>query len=211
MKLFIFDLDGTLVNDMEFYKKAYSENLNKLVHKRAGDKGLKILNLVRQSNKNRGELALLVFDIPFSDWFDAVSDDDLSLIVPKPELVKSIENIDGIKVVFTGSSKALAEKILVRVGFDLNTFAEIIAFEKPAAIPVKLATDTIVFKYLLDEYNILPKDTFAIGDDYETDLLPAEMLGIHAIEVRRKSGMAKHFIANILDLPQYLKENFENT
>ena len=68
MKLFIFDLDGTLIDDMEFYKKAYSENLDMLVRKRAGNKGTKMLNFLRNSDKYRGELALVALGITFSDW-----------------------------------------------------------------------------------------------------------------------------------------------
>lgn len=100
--------------------------------------------------------------------------------------------------------RALAEKLLALVGFSRNDFNEIIAYERPAVVPLKLTVDKLVFQYLLNKYKIAPRDAYMIGDEYEFDLLPAKTLGINTIEVRHKSDRADHFVANILDLPTYL-------
>lgn len=204
MKLYIFDLDGTLIDDMGFYRKIYTENLEKLVLERHGEAGLQIVNMVRQTNRGKGELALLVLGISYDEWFDRVTDADVQLLAPKPELVEAMKKIKGIKVVFTGTNKTLAEKMLARVGFSRGDFNEIIAHEKPAVVPLKLTADKLVFQYLLDKYKIAPRDAYVVGDEYEFDLRPAKALGINTIEVRHKSGHADHFVANILDLPNYL-------
>lgn len=205
MKLYIFDLDGTLIDDMDFYRRIYTENLEKLVKDRYGDEGLKIVEMVRRVNRGKGELALLVLGISYDEWFDAVSDADLKLLPQKPQLVEAVKKLDGIRVVFTGASRSLAEKMLDRVGFKPKDFDEIIAFEKPSVVPLKLSADGLVFQYLLDKYKIVPQDAYMMGDEYEFDLLPAKVIGINVIEVRHKSGKADHFVQTIIDLPKYLE------
>ena len=64
-KLYIFDLDGTLIDDMGFYKKIYSENLERLVLEKHGEEGLRLVNLIREKNRGKGELSLLVLGIPY--------------------------------------------------------------------------------------------------------------------------------------------------
>lgn len=205
MKLYIFDLDGTLIDDMGFYRKIYTENLEKLVLERHGKAGLQIVNMVRQTNRGKGELALLVLGISYDEWFDRVTDADIKLLAPKPELVKAIKTLKGIRIVFTGASRDLAQKMLGRVGFKPKDFDEMIAFEKPSVVPLKLSADKLVFQYLLDKYKIAPQNAYMMGDEYEFDLLPAKVLGINAIEVRHKSGKADHFVPSIVDLPEYLE------
>lgn len=204
-KLYIFDLDGTLIDDMSFYRKIYSENLEKLVRDRHGEAGLKIVEMVRRVNRGKGELALLVLGISYDEWFDQVTETDLKLLAKKPALVEVIRKLDGIRVVFTGTSRALTEKLLAGVGFNPEDFDEVIAFEKPSVVPLKLTADKLVFQYLLDKYKIAPRDAYMVGDEYEFDLLPAKVLGINTIEVRHKSGKADHFIQNIMDIPTYLE------
>lgn len=203
-KLYIFDLDGTLIDDMGFYKKIYTENLERLVFEKHGDEGLRLVRLVREKNRGKGELSLLVLGIPYDEWFDRVSDADVNLLAPKPEVVRAIRQLKGIRVVFTGTSKKLAEKLLGRVGFEREDFDEIVAHERPAVVPIKLTADTLVFRYLLQKYGVEPRDAYMVGDEYEFDLLPAKMLGMHTIEVRHRSGRADHFVENIRDLPTYL-------
>lgn len=205
MKLYIFDLDGTLIDDMDFYRRIYTENLEKLVKGRYGDEGLKIVNMVRRVNRGKGELALLVLGISYDEWFDAVSEDDLKLLSKKSQLVEAVKKLDGVRVVFTGASRVLAEKMLSRVGFKPEDFNEIIAFEKPSVVPLKLSADRLVFQYLLGKYKVAPEDAYMVGDEYEFDLLPAKILGINTVEVRHKSGKADHFVQNIIDLPKYLE------
>ena len=100
---------------------------------------------------------------------------------------------------------SVSEKILDRVGFRQEDFNEIIAFEKPSVVPLKLSADRLVFQYLLDKYKIAPQDAYMMGDEYEFDLLPAKVLGINVIEVRHESGKADHFVKSVEDLPDYLK------
>lgn len=203
-KLFIFDIDGTLIDDMGFYRKIYTENLEGLVKERHGEDGLRIVEKVRRANRGKGELALLVLGISYDEWFGRVTDADVALLAPKPEIVRAIQKLEGTKVVFTGTNRTLAEKLLARAGFQPSDFNEIIAYERPAVVPLKLTADKLVFQYLLDKYKVAPHDAYMVGDEYEFDLLPAKTLGINTIEVRHKSGQAEHFIANILDLPNYL-------
>jgi len=203
-KLYIFDLDGTLIDDMGFYKKIYSENLERLVLEKHGEEGLRLVNLIREKNRGKGELSLLVLGIPYQEWFERVTDADINLLAPKPEITRAIGQLEGVRVVFTGTSKKLAERLLRRVGFKSEDFDEIVAHEQPAVVPLKLTADTLVFRYLLQKYGVEPHDAYMVGDEYEFDLLPAKMLGIHTIEVRHKSGQADHFVENIRDLPAYL-------
>jgi FMN phosphatase YigB (HAD superfamily) len=203
--LYIFDLDGTLVDDMAFYRKIYTENLESLVLERHGAEGMKIVDMVRASNRGKGELALLVLGIPYKDWFEKTSDDQLSQLAGQPDRVKAIRGLKGKKVVFTGTSRSLANKILDRIGFDNNDFVEVIAFDPPAVAPLKLTADPLTFRYLLEKYNGGPAKTYMIGDEYEFDLSPAKALGIHTVEVRHNSHKAERSFPTIAEVLAYLK------
>lgn len=178
MKLYIFDLDGTLIDDMGFYRKILTENLESLVKERHGESGLDMVNMVRRANRGKGELALLVLGIPYDEWFDRVTDADIALLSPKPELVQMIHTLDGIKVVYTGSKKELAEKLLARIGFSPHDFNEILAFKTPSVVPLKLTADVLAFQYFLDKYKIAPHDARAIGDEYDLIYCPRRPLAL---------------------------------
>src|SRR3990167_7745139 len=77
-KLYIFDLDGTLVDDMEFYRKIYTENLEQLVSERYGQEGLRLVNMMRSANGDKGELALLDLGMSYYDWWDRISDKQIT-------------------------------------------------------------------------------------------------------------------------------------
>ena len=50
-KLVIFDLDGTIVAEPEFYRKVYSGTLRELIYQESGAEGIKMLEYCRQLNK----------------------------------------------------------------------------------------------------------------------------------------------------------------
>ena len=204
-KLYIFDLDGTLIDDMEFYRKIYTENLEQLVSERYGQEGLRLVNMMRSANGDKGELALLALGMSYYDWWDRISDKQITELGEQPELVRAIRDLDGIKTVYTGSGERIARKILLQAGFSQQDFEEIIAMKKPAVVPMKLTADSLVFKYLLDKYSIKPGDAYAVGDEYRFDILPAKDIGIHTVEVRHNSGAAEYFAPTILDAIGYLK------
>ncbi|MFH0890470.1 MAG: HAD family phosphatase [Candidatus Liptonbacteria bacterium] len=204
-KLYIFDLDGTLIDDMPFYKKIYSENLEQLVGERYGVEGLRLVNMMRRANGGKGEFALLALGISYDEWLDRISEEQIAELKPRPGLVKAVRSLDGIKVIFTGTSKRITSRILARAGFKEQDFEEIVAMEKPAVVPIKLTADPLVFEYLLNRYSIKPGDAYTIGDEYRFDVLPAKSIGMHTIEVRHNSGSAEYFALTILDAIEYLK------
>lgn len=182
-RLFVFDLDGTLVVEPCFYRTVYSGALEQVILSARGQHGLDILQLCRRNLDGRGELALFALGIPFKAWADQLNTADLRLITPQPLLVKKIRLLRGIKVVYTGSPALYAKRVLERIGFSSSDFAEIIGWREPERYPLKWSCASLAFRYVLHKYQLAPHLAWSIGDVWETDLQPAQCAGLNTARI----------------------------
>lgn len=207
--LIIFDLDGTVVDEPEFYRSVYSGTLNAAVLEAKGAYGLGVLDSYRRNFGGKGELALKALGIPFKNWSDKLVVAPVDLIKPQPELVEQIRALNTKKVIFTGSPIELANRILVRLGFDpAADFDAVLGWQEPEEIPQKWFCSPEIFKAICKQFNCDPSSTWSVGDNWETDLEPAALVGINPIQIRTSSGNPSRRFPNLSEfLSSFKKDN----
>lgn len=189
-KLVVFDLDGTIAVNSEFYRTIYSGTLNKLVADRRGEDGLTMLRHCRNKYDGLGELALLALNIPFWEWAQLLVNAPLESLVPQPQLCGQIRDLQMIKVIYTGSPVGMAMKILERIGLSpAQDFDLIIGWKEPELFPTKWTCSPLVFEKILQKFSVSPDEAWAVGDTWITDLLPAQALGMRTALVRKNGGV----------------------
>lgn len=185
-KLAIFDLDGTISINPDFYRAVYSGTLNETVSACHGEEGLQVLARCRTQYQGKGELALLALNIPFSEWAQRLINAPLDKVAPDRILVQKFHRLECRKVVYTGSPVVMAERILQRIGFGSKDFDQVIGWQEPEFFPIKWTGSPVVFQGILTAYGCRAHEAWAIGDQWETDLRPAKVLGSTTMMIRPK-------------------------
>jgi len=111
-KLIVFDMDGTLIDEPEFYRVVYSGTLNQVVEETKGPEGLQTLAWCRQNLEGKGELALMALGIPFRLWAEKLIDAPMDTITPRPDVVAAIRSIQSKKILFVNDN--LSENIKIK-------------------------------------------------------------------------------------------------
>jgi FMN phosphatase YigB (HAD superfamily) len=184
--MYIFDLDGTLNVNSQFYFKYYTQTLIEVIKKHKGDLGLEILNRTAKENEGKGGKALIKLDIGFIEWANYINQADLNELVPNPILVDLINKLDGKKVLYTGSPECISKKILLKLGFKLDDFAIIFGWNESQKWPIKWEGSELIYQKFLDLENCSPHHTWSIGDSWNLDLEPAKKIGIKVCGIRKK-------------------------
>jgi len=195
IRLAVFDLDGTISVNSEFYRKVYSGTLEKLIAERRGAEGLAMLKHCRENYDGRGELALFALNIAFKDWAELLINAPMDILTPKPKLCELVRSCSVIKVIYTGSPINMAVRILERLGFrPFEDFELIIGWQKPEQLPLKWTCSPLIFKKVLDRFSILPNEAWSVGDIWDTDLLPAQTVGMKTAIINKHAKDADlHF------------------
>jgi len=197
-ELMIFDMDGTLIINPSFYIKTYSGTLEQTILEERGQIGLDVLKYCREEREGKGELALEMLDIPFSKWAERLNLAPIDNIAPNPELVAKLRAIPSKKVLFTGSPKILAYRLLAQVGFDPEKdFELIIGWEEPEISPRKWECSSMIFREICDRMGIIPQNTWSIGDNWESDLDPAQKIGAKTFQINKSTGNPDYRFATV--------------
>lgn len=204
-KLYIFDLDGTIIINSDFYVKIYTETLLDLVKEHTGTEGLKILKSIQSRNSGKAWPALIALNIPFKHWAEKIDLNCLDMIKGDPELVSSIRNLKGKKVLYTGSPSFLVRELLLRTGLETNDFDLIIAWEDNEVYPLKWSCSPYIFKNIAEYFSISPAKSLSIGDTWRTDLAPAKVIGIRTASIRHNNLDADCFYESIPDFVKSIK------
>jgi len=188
-KLVVFDLDGTISVNSEFYRKVYSGTLESLIMERRGKEGLAMLKYCRENYDGKGELALFALNIPFRDWAQLLVNAPMELLMPQPRLCELIHALVTVKVVYTGSPIDMAARVLQRLGFSpTEDFDLILGWQEPELFPCKWTCSPLVFDGILKRFSVSPAEAWAVGDVWDTDLLPAQTVGMRTAMVRKQQG-----------------------
>ncbi len=210
-ELMICDMDMTIILQGEFYRKIYSTTLEQTIFEAAGEDGLKTLSYYRESFEDKGELALGALGIPFSKWAAKLNNASVEEIIPRPDVVEKMRQAPSKKVIFTGSPKEMAYKLLTRFGFDPEKdFDAIIGWEEPELSPLKWNCSPFVFRAICDRLKINPQNTWSIGDNWQSDLLPAQLQGITAIQINKVIGNPDYRFSSISELIDTVEQNRSN-
>lgn len=195
-KLIIFDFDQTLVENPEFYKKVYSGTLERLILEERGEYGMEVLRNCRKNFDGKGELALFALNIPFKYWADMLMDVNLEMIISDREFVENINKLKAKKAIYSGSPVKLIHRILEKIGFLKNDFDFIVGWQDPENFPVKWTGSPLIFEKIIKEMGFNKEDVLAVGDNWETDLAPANAIGIKTILIGKNKNNNPDFCFN---------------
>ena len=202
--LHIFDLDGTVVDVPNFYKDSYSGSLEALIRELRGNSGLQILEQCRKNYNGKGELALLALDIPVTMWAERLSRISVEAIEPRADVVCAVRSIPGKKVIYTGSPRILAERLLEKTGFCSDDFDMVVGWELSEKFPLKWSRTTVVFQMIMRSLGVDLNQTCSVGDNWETDLEPFCQLGGKTVEIgEAKKGPSGLWFPDILAYAEY--------
>lgn len=191
LKLIVFDLDGTLSVNPEFYRRVYSKTLEQVIAQKRGDKGLTMLQYCRETYNGKGELALSALNIPFREWAILLSNAALDLINLQSLLREQLCSLSAIKVVYTGSPKKMACGILKQLGFSpAKDFDLIIGWQEPEYFPLKWSCSSFIFQGILNRFSVNPSEALAVGDQWDTDLMPAQAIGMKTAMIKNTGKTA---------------------
>lgn len=202
-KLIVFDLDGTISVNSEFYRRVYSGTLENLIAERRGAEGLAVLQHCRKHYDGKGELALFALNIPFRDWAKLLTNAPMELLKPQLGLCDLVRTLTAVKVIYTGSPVEMATRILQQIGFHpAEDFDLILGWQEPELFPLKWTCSPLVYEGVLRRFSVSPGEAWAVGDVWDTDLLPAQAIGMKTAMVRKPGGNPE---ARFLSVEQFLE------
>ncbi|MCD6429130.1 HAD family hydrolase [bacterium] len=205
VELVVFDFDGTLVRNSEFYRKVYSATLAQVVENERGKQGLEVLQYYREKYDGKGELSLFALNIPYRKWAQLLIEAPLDLVQANSKLVKQMRRLDVYKVIYTGSPTEMIRCVLLRLGFILEDFDDIIGWKEPELFPVKWTCSPLIFEMILKKFSVSPSKAWAVGDDWETDLRPAQVIGMNTAAVWNFKGRPTLYFEKLEDFLNYLE------
>ncbi len=189
LKLIVFDLDGTLCVNPDFYRSVYSRTLEQVVSQQRGDKGSAMLQYCRETYGGKGELALSALNIPFREWAKLLCNATLDIVKPRALLNEQLRCLAAIKVVYTGSPMNMAFGILQKLGFlPAKDFDLIIGWQEPEHFPLKWTCSSFVFQAIINKFSVDASEVLAVGDTWDTDLMPAQAIGIKTAMIGNGGG-----------------------
>lgn len=203
----VFDLDGTLVVSPDFYRTIYSGTLEETVRAARGDAGTQMLKHCRAQYRGKGELALVALNIPFRAWAERLNAAPLDLLTPWPGLVEAMRDCGQKKVVYTGSPRVLALRMLDRLGFNQDDFDAVIGWEEPESFPAKWATSPLPFEAILCRFGCPAEQAWSVGDNWNADLAPAQHLGIRTAAISTREGSPDRRFSDVLDFLDFVERS----
>lgn len=206
IKMFVFDLDGTLYAD-SFYKKDYYEFALKYLSIQQNmtiDKAKKVLldnGIYPYKSVSDNSITKLFIEIGFDikRWnsernlfFSKINFSKAERI--SADLLKKLSE-KYLLILLTVNTKITTLKILQELSIDINLFTEIITietFNEHNNILNKQST----FLILSEKYSLKYSEMMAIGDRYMMDIKPLEILGGHGLLVQSPKDIEDFFIKN---------------
>lgn len=184
----IFDIDNTLVkpHNPDFYRQ-YSEAVNRAAQVYLGvsqERAIEIANFYRD-HYGGGEKVFLGLGDKGPDF--SILYDEMCRIDPSGQFYSHQEIHDLIQklrkegkkiVALTDSPENLSRRILAEAGFDPdNDFDLYLPFRREYG-PPKLVEGDKVFTRIASHFQVEPGRVLSIGDGYNSDIAPAQALGM---------------------------------
>lgn len=188
MELIIFDFDGVFVEWTKEWRNFYSGTLEKTVREERGKNGIETLKRCRKNFEGKGEIALFLLRIPFKKWAEKLNEVPLDLIEPNPRLVEKLRRLKSKKVIYSGSPRAMILKVLQKIGFSSKDFDLIIGWQEPEIFPIKWTCSPLMFEMICKIFSVSPQRAWAVGDDFDSDLKPAQEIGMKTVGIGNCKG-----------------------
>ena len=204
----IFDLDGTLYpimgRDGTFSNSDFYQDLKSKMYRYLSDV-LGISDETARSEYSRincafnGDVSIGVekeFGISRYEWFDNTWSLDPANYIEKPtnELKEILKPVADRSLVLTAAPSAWAYPVLGFLGISDLFKNRVITGESDIRKP-----STEVFRQAADMLQRNCYDMISVGDQNESDILPAKKLGMITIKVGAPEGDADYFVRNAID------------
>jgi putative hydrolase of the HAD superfamily len=214
LKLIIFDLDGTLYSfdkgksngftSSQFYsdirKNAFAFFSRKL--SLTLEEAEKEFNQIKQ--KYNGEISLGVekeYGITRYEYFDSVWNlKPEDYIEKNPNLKRLFSRLNAQVAVLTAAPRVWATVALNYL--ELNPYVGNSLFTGEPSIR---KPNSEAFQQVLDYFNVKPEEALSIGDQEQTDIIPAKMLGMKTIIVGSESKYTDYSIKRLDDLLEIME------
>jgi FMN phosphatase YigB (HAD superfamily) len=220
-KMIIFDLDGTLyrLTGGSFRKSKLQqkihENVLKYLQDRLGVGKKKSCEIVADIKKRYGENISIGLENEYGfdryDYFNTVWNINPNGLIEKfPDLTRILLELQNkYEMILTSDAPLIwIQRVLAELGATEVFTGKILSGEGDNR---KIFGNR--FEGILKKYDILPENVVSIGDQEETDILPAKSLGMKTIFVNhaKRSSCADASIKNLADLVAVLNYLFDET
>ena len=202
-KLYVFDLDGTLVDTRTDMAQAYGSvacdagrdmpSRQQILSVIGGGS----VNAVRKLTGMDGDDLKLYLN-KFKTLYDEVCADNTTVYEGAYDLIERLRAQGAVLALVTMKFRAPTHKILKKHGFDM--FDEVITFDDVD----KRKPDPDSLIRVMDKYNILPSKTLMIGDTV-TDMRYAAAAGVDACAMTYGYGVTEEVLA---ESPRYVLDSF---
>jgi len=211
-KLLILDLDGTLYDfdngktnnfkKSRFYQEVKSNACKFIAKKRSISftEAKKVYERIFE--EFNGEISIgieKIFGINRYDYFKAAFNLKPQDFIAKKDLLPFIKKLKTSVAILTSAPRVWAEPVLdyLNLGeYKNKLFTGEPDIRKPSAL---------AFKQVCDSLRFSPINCISIGDQVETDILPAKSIGMKTILVKKSSPEADFSISSLEELPKVLK------
>ena len=214
-KLIIFDMDGTLYDfkggsfEKSCLKKRIAENANSFVQiklNKTKDEASKILKVLRTEYGDNISIALEEkFNLLREDYFDYVWDVEANVFI---ETHKDLNNIlrkldkEFKLILISDAPQVWIDNVLGRLGITYLFEKEIFSGDGN-----NRKSFGNRFNGISQYYNILPERIISVGDQENTDIIPARNLGFKTILIskQKQSSVADVRIEDVTKIGDAIK------
>lgn len=145
-------------------------------------------------------------DVPPQDFLDYVHDINFDVLNKDTALISALENLNGVKIIYTNASCKYAMKVMKKIGIE-NIFSDIFAIESAGYIP---KPDAQSYHKMIRHMGVDPKKSVMV-EDIARNLVPASKMGMKTVWVPtgdKWSGEGadpEHIDHTAQDLTEWLK------
>jgi len=202
IKVLVWDLDGTLYDEIPVIKKEIRSNVVKAISKvqlislkQAEKLFAKTYKELNSSTKTMMKYGVDKKWILSGEWYNKAQ---LKYIKKDLRLKMMFDNLKNlIHIINTNGSILPTKKKLKKLGLPLDIFEKIYSNADMFGI---LKPDLLPFKKVIKYTKLLPENHLFIGDRDKTDLVPAKKIGMRTCLVWGQSKMADISLPRVYDV-----------
>lgn len=202
IKVLVWDLDGTLYNEIPEMKKQIHQNVINLISEaksislsEANELFWKMYSKVASSTQTLINCGVDKNKILSGYWY---SDAQLKYLKKDQCLIKIFEQLKNLRhIINTNGNGSISRKKLKKLGLSLSTFEKIFTNADMFGV---LKPDLLPFKEVLKYTGLKANNHLFIGDREATDLVPAKKVGMRTCLVWGKSKIADISLKTVYDV-----------
>lgn len=214
IKLVLFDLDNTLAfgEEAEAFYRQYPRVLECTLARQLSiseSSAKEIADKFRADFSGRGELAFEALGLGLESWYEAICElEPRKYLRPIPQTKRTLDAIrnGGMQIgLVTNGPTPQARRILEQIGVDTDAFAFFVGWKKGESFPKEESGR--IFLSIAERSGIMPREIVMVGDSLESDILPAERVGLRTVHITNAPGSNTTERPTIRSVEQLLELN----